>query len=134
MKVGTMADEATEQTCIGKGTELEGTLKVSGNLRIDGKVKGQVEAEGQLVVGAGAQVTANVTASILKVEGEVNGDLKASQQISLAPSARVTGSLESPALSIERGALFEGTCKMHGNRQNVLPLVAAPPAQRAARS
>jgi cytoskeletal protein CcmA (bactofilin family) len=114
-----MADEAGRDergTSIGKGCRLEGKLTVKGNLRVDGRVIGQIDVAGLLVIGPDAQVNADVLAGSLRVEGELNGDQRATSQIALTPSARVRGSLESPALAIERGALFEGTCKMHFDR------------------
>jgi cytoskeletal protein CcmA (bactofilin family) len=101
-----------KETTIGKGCELEGTVMVHGGLRVDGKVKGRLQADGQLVIGPGAQVTADVVADVLRVEGEVTGELKATTLIALQPTARVKGTLEAPSLSIERGAVFDGTCKM----------------------
>ena len=101
-----------KETTIGKGCELEGTVVVHGTLRVDGKVKGRLQADGELVIGPGAQVTADVVAGVLRVEGEVTGDLKATSLIALQPTARVKGTLEAPSLAIERGAVFDGTCKM----------------------
>ena len=114
-----MAEDAgrdDRETSIGKGCQLEGKLTVKGNVRVDGRVSGQIDVAGLLVIGPGAQVNADVLAGSLRVEGELNGNQRASSQIALTPSARVRGSLESPALAIERGALFEGTCKMHFER------------------
>jgi cytoskeletal protein CcmA (bactofilin family) len=128
-----MADEAgrdDRETCIGKGCQLEGKLTVKGNLRVDGRVNGQIDVAGLLVIGLGAQVNADVLAGTLRVEGELNGDQRATSQIALTPSARVRGSLESPALAIERGALFEGTCKMHFERPASSPAPVSPGGAR----
>jgi cytoskeletal protein CcmA (bactofilin family) len=53
----------------------------------------------------------------------VEGNVKATQLIELKQPGRVKGTLEAPALSIDRGVMFEGTCKMEN-----LSAAKQPPA------
>ena len=126
--VSAVPEERT--TTVGKGSEFEGKLVVKGTLRIDGLVRGQIQVEGTLVVGPGAEVFANVVSETIRIEGSVTGEVKATSSISLLASARVKGSVEGPTLSIERGAILDGTCKMQLDGANVVPIKqpAAVPA------
>ncbi len=111
-------------TLLGKGSEFEGKLSFEGQVRIDGKYSGQISTRDVLVVGEGARVTAEISAGTVIINGYVEGNIKASGLVELHPPARVKGSIETPALSIDKGVIFEGSCKMEPNK-------AAPPAPGA---
>jgi cytoskeletal protein CcmA (bactofilin family) len=96
---------------LGRGVRLEGTLKFSGTVRVDATFKGSIVTDGVLVVGEGAKVDAQITCGTVTIEGEVNGDVVASSSVELRPTARLHGDVETPTLSIERGALFEGSSR-----------------------
>jgi cytoskeletal protein CcmA (bactofilin family) len=99
---------------LGKGSEFSGKLSFEGAVRIDGRFSGEITAEGLLVVGAEAEVTANLTVRHLVVQGRVEGNCTASQLIELHAPARVKGKLVTPQLSVEKGVRFDGTCDMSG--------------------
>ena len=66
-------------------------------------------------IGEGAKVNAEIQAGTVIVNGQVEGNIKASVMVELHPPARVKGSIETPALSIDKGVIFEGTCKMESS-------------------
>ncbi len=99
-------------TLLGKGSEFEGKLSFEGQVRIDGKYSGQISTKDTLVIGEGAKVNAEILAGTVIVNGTVEGNIRATVMVELHPPARVKGSIESPALSIDKGVIFEGTCKM----------------------
>jgi cytoskeletal protein CcmA (bactofilin family) len=99
-------------TLLGKGSEFEGKLTFEGQVRIDGKFSGQIFTKDVLVIGDGARVTAEINAGTVIINGSVEGNVKATQLIELHSPGRVKGNLESPALTMERGVIFEGSCKM----------------------
>lgn len=99
-------------TLLGKGSEFEGKLTFEGQVRIDGKFSGQIFTKDTLVIGDGARVTAEITAGTVIINGTVEGNIRATQLIELHQPGRVKGTLETPALSVDRGVIFEGSCKM----------------------
>jgi cytoskeletal protein CcmA (bactofilin family) len=110
---------------LGRGSEFEGKLTFEGTVRIDGKFNGTIASGDTLVVGEGAQVTAEVTCGTLVVHGEVTGNVHARVGVELHPPARVRGTLETPSLMIAKGVVFEGQCKMDeasGARAGKTPL------------
>jgi cytoskeletal protein CcmA (bactofilin family) len=100
---------------LGKGSEFEGKLTFEGQVRIDGKFSGQISTKDTLVIGDGAKVTAEILAGTVIINGQVEGNIKATQHIELHQPGRVKGNLECPSLSIDRGVMFEGSCKMDGS-------------------
>lgn len=109
------------QTLIGKGSEFDGKLTFEGQVHIEGKFNGQINTRDTLIVGQSAKVTAEISAGTVVIHGSVEGNIKASVLIEIHASGRVKGNLESPALSIQKGAMFEGSSKMEGTKN------AAPP-------
>src|SRR5919197_6016579 len=99
-------------TLIGKGSEFDGKLSFEGQVRIDGKFSGQINTKDVLVIGEGARVMAEITAGTVIINGVVEGNIKAAQLIELHQPGRMKGNMETPALSIDRGVVFEGSCKM----------------------
>jgi len=97
---------------LGKGSEFEGKLTFEGQVRVDGKFSGQIMTKDTLVIGEGARVSAEITAGTVIVNGWVEGNIRASQLIELHQPGRIKGNLETPALAIDKGVVFEGSCKM----------------------
>jgi cytoskeletal protein CcmA (bactofilin family) len=112
----TIAREIKDGTLSGfvsSGTFVTGEVKFKAMLRIDGRFSGRITSSGgELIVGAGGRVDANVDVSVVIVQGIVNGDLIASRRVELGRAAKVTGNIQTPSLVIEQGATFEGACKM----------------------
>jgi len=116
-------------TLLGKGSEFEGKLTFEGQVRIDGKFSGQIFTKDILVIGDGAKVNAEINAGTVIVNGAVEGNIRAAQTIELHQPARVKGNLEAPSLSMDKGVIFEGTCKMESLGKGGAAPVPAPPAE-----
>ena len=118
-------------TLLGKGSEFDGKLTFEGQVRIDGKFSGQIFTKDTLVVGEGARVNAEINAGTVIVNGVVEGNIKATQMIELHQPGRVKGNLETPALSIDKGVMFEGSCKMDakGGTSTPTPLGSSAPPE-----
>lgn len=110
---------------LGKGSEFEGKLTFEGQVRVDGKFSGQIMTKDTLVIGEGARVSAEIIAGTVIVNGWVEGNIKASQLIELHQPGRIKGNLETPTLAIDKGVVFEGSCKM----ENLAKGATAVPAE-----
>jgi cytoskeletal protein CcmA (bactofilin family) len=126
-------------TLLGRGSEFEGKLTFEGTVRIDGKLSGEIFSEDVLVVGEGANVSAEIDVGVIIVEGNVNGNIKAKRAVELHAPARVRGNIETPSLYIDKGVTFEGFSKMENigpaERPRTLESLAAAagkPAQAGA--
>jgi cytoskeletal protein CcmA (bactofilin family) len=104
----------TEITALlGRGTHFEGKLFFEGRIRVDGSFRGEIRGEDVLVIGDGAQVVGEIEVSTCIVTGgQVEANIRARDAIELYAPSRVTGDLHAPAIFIDRGVLFEGSCKM----------------------
>jgi cytoskeletal protein CcmA (bactofilin family) len=75
---------------------------------VEGRLDGEVEAEGTLLVAEGARVRARVEADRLVVAGVLEGDVHARESVELLPTARVSGRLRTGRLVVAEGARLEG--------------------------
>lgn len=98
-------------TVLAPGTEFEGLLSFRGAARIDGKLSGDVVAEGCLVIGEGARVQARIEVDELIVGGEIEGEVHARERVELLKTARVVGSIRCPLLAVAEGGILEGRCE-----------------------
>ncbi len=99
-------------TILGKGSSFDGKLTFEGAVRIDGVFSGEIETQGTLMIGETAEVKAKIHASQIIIEGLIRGEIIASNSLEIHDSARVYGNLLCPSLMIQKGAIFEGTCRM----------------------
>lgn len=99
-------------TILGKGSSFDGKLTFEGAVRIDGVFSGEIETKGTLMIGETAEVKAKIHASQIIIEGLIRGEIIATNSLEIHDSARVYGNLLCPSLMIQKGAIFEGTCRM----------------------
>lgn len=109
-------------TYLGEETLLEGVFKAKGKVRLDGKVKGTVQVEGELEIGPTGRIEGErVEAESLLVHGEVRAEILA-QKVVLAKTARVYGDLTAEILDIESGARFVGRSQTTDRTELALPM------------
>lgn len=111
-KTNTEKPCSTIDTLIGVKTELKGDIIFSGGLRIDGKVKGNITANGDgsstLVLSEHAVVTGNVTVPHMIINGVIKGHVRSSERVELQPKADVKGDLTYKTLEMALGASVNG--------------------------
>jgi cytoskeletal protein CcmA (bactofilin family) len=104
--------EAGLNTIIGKGSVIEGTLEVEGELRIDGMVKGKISSTESLTIGNGGIVEGELNTKIVVIGGSVIGNVFALEKAELQSKAVIEGDITTKNLIVEEGAIFHGKCNM----------------------
>ncbi|HQQ96264.1 MAG TPA: polymer-forming cytoskeletal protein [Cyclobacteriaceae bacterium] len=97
---------------IGKGTVLEGNIETYGNIRIEGRIHGNVKSKSKIALGHSSHIDGNITAQNADVEGGVKGKIEISETLVLKATAVVQGDIITGKLVVEPGAVFNGSCKM----------------------
>src|SRR3954467_3886120 len=108
-------------TIINDGTEIEGAVKFTGTVLLNGRVRGEVTSNEVLVVGERGVVNASIRATLVEISGEVVGNITATDRIELHANCRVYGDIEAPVVIIDEGAMLEGQCKMTKARPKDIP-------------
>ncbi len=89
---------------IDRKSEITGTLHSSGNVLIEGRFHGEVEANETVWVETGAQSDGQLRAAAAVISGTVDGKVDCGTRLQIASSAVVTGEIKTPILVIEDGA------------------------------
>lgn len=106
---------AAEVTVIGPGARLEGNLVSAASLRIEGRVKGQVTAEGDVIVAPEAHVEGDIRARNVTVAGRYSGNITSAGTLEFASTAKVEGNIVCASLIVNQGAVFTGQSDMEGD-------------------
>jgi cytoskeletal protein CcmA (bactofilin family) len=102
----------SEVTVVGQGASLEGTVVSTGSLRIDGRVTGKINADGDVVLSSHSQVEADISAQNVTIAGRFKGNIVAKGTAELARGGRVEGNVTSKSLMVAEGAFFSGQSVM----------------------
>jgi cytoskeletal protein CcmA (bactofilin family) len=100
------------ETIVGPSVSLRGKLKSDGNIRVQGKVSGEIKTRGDVFIDNEAQVKASVSAKNIVVSGEITGDVESSGEITISETGKVVGNINAVALIIKMGAIFIGKSSM----------------------
>ena len=99
-------------TLVGRAVKVEGKFYGQGDMIVEGIVDGSIKTVNDLRIEQSAAVRANIKAKNVYIAGAVQGNIKSQESVELASSAKIYGDIETKLLTIERGALFCGNCKM----------------------
>lgn len=100
------------KSLIAECSHIEGNIRFSDGLRIDGTVTGNINARPDqasiLVISETATVTGEVHADHIIINGAVNGPVHAQVLLELQPKAKIQGDVHYIALEMHQGAMIAG--------------------------
>ena len=100
-------------TVIGEGVFIEGNISGTGNITIEGQVKGNVEVQGDSVtIGRKGRVEGKIIARDAKVSGRMDGKIAALESVNIVRSADFCGDIKAGQISIDDGAFFKGKIEL----------------------
>jgi cytoskeletal protein CcmA (bactofilin family) len=120
----------SEVTIVGAAAKLEGTVVSAGSLRIDGQVKGQIQAVGDVTLSPQSQVEADIRAQNVSVAGRFKGNVVVKGKAHLARGGRIEGNITSKTLVVEEGGVFHGQSLMDGGTAQPAAQSGQPAAQQ----
>jgi cytoskeletal protein CcmA (bactofilin family) len=103
---------STLSAFIDQGSEFEGKLSFRDTVRIDGVFRGEIRSENTLVVGETGEIEADVTSGHVIISGSLIGNVRAEKALVLHKTARVQGDVTAPSLTVEEGAVLNGSIEM----------------------
>ena len=110
----------------GGGLLIEGNITGTGELHLDGTVRGDVKVA-HLIVGESGNIEGKVEAETIEVRGRIVGSITG-KQIKLQATAYVEGDITHDQLAIDVGAFFQGRCLQNRRIEPaaVSPAVSTP--------
>ncbi|HKM91868.1 MAG TPA: polymer-forming cytoskeletal protein [Candidatus Acidoferrales bacterium] len=95
------------------GLSLKGEISGREDLWIGGSVDGSLRFDtSRVVVGASGVVHGGIEAREIVIEGKVEGDLRAAERLEITQTGRVRGDASAPRLSMQEGAVFNGSIEV----------------------
>lgn len=110
----------TIDTLVGVKTEMKGDIVFSGGLRVDGKIRGNITAEGDgsstLVLSEHAEVVGNIQVPHMILNGKIKGNVHCSERIELQPEAEIVGDVYYKIIEMALGASINGSLLREGDK------------------
>jgi len=95
------------------GLSLKGEISGREDLWIGGSVEGALRFDAsRVVVGASGTIHGGIEAREIVIEGKVEGELRAAERLEIAQTGRVRGNASALRLSIQEGAVFNGSIEV----------------------
>ena len=105
---------------IEKDTSITGDIVSGTDIRIDGRVEGNIKSSGRIVIGKDGIINGKIECVNADIEGRFTGELNVAEQLSLKTSAFIQGEVVAGKLSVEPGATFNASCTMKGGDVKLL--------------
>jgi len=99
-------------TLLAKGVVLKGEIHVEGTVRIDGRLDGEIQTKGQVIIGEDGLVHGTITCGTLVSSGRIKAKVTANERVQLLKTATLIGEVLTPVLIMEEGAKLQGTTDM----------------------
>ena len=117
------------ETIIGPNAHFRGDVQSDGGVRVEGIFEGNIDITGNLVIGEGAKLIAEINANNISISGAVKGNISGNR-VEILETGRVWGDLTINSLLLNEGAYLRGQTTMHGDIEP--PMIEPPKPQRAA--
>jgi cytoskeletal protein CcmA (bactofilin family) len=116
------------ETIIAREDSLTGKLQVGGNGQVLGNFAGEIECEGELMIGPDAHVEADIRGNRVTVAGYVRGNVVAMSRLKITSSGRLEGDARVGALVVQEGGVHHGVIRVHpeGVPESPAPLADEP--------
>ncbi|GMO27536.1 MAG: polymer-forming cytoskeletal protein [Spirochaetaceae bacterium] len=96
-------------TIIGPNTDVNGDICAGGFTRVDGNVRGELDASGRVVIGERARMKSNITGTAITIGGVVKGNVLASERLVVLSTGLILGDVITRRIQADEG------CIIHGN-------------------
>src|SRR5438128_7788119 len=113
---GTTQNGGNNVVSLGPRDVLQGRLEIQGDLKIAGNVEGDLKASGDVTVDSGANIQAAIEGANVNVRGQVTGNVSARKRLTLGGSGRLNGDVRVSRLTVEDGATLNGNVTMQSEK------------------
>lgn len=97
---------------IAKDAVWEGKLVCSGNVRVEGHLRGEIETSETVLVAAEARVEGVVRARNVTLAGEIEGEVRCQEKLEIMPGGAARGEIDTGTLVVHEGAHIDSRFQM----------------------
>ncbi|MBQ4507760.1 MAG: polymer-forming cytoskeletal protein [Paludibacteraceae bacterium] len=108
----TTQQSGTLYNALTAGSKIIGTIIADSDIRIDGRVEGDMQCSGKVVIGEKGSVKGSIACQNAEIMGLLDGKISVQQTLALRASGKIEGDVRTQTLIVEPNAVFNGTCSM----------------------
>ena len=112
------------ESIVAAGLTIEGKIEGSGNVRVAGRFKGNVNVKGELTIEPGASLEGEVRAGTVLVGGEVRGQIVCTSRVEFRESGSLIGDLKAGNLTVAAGSKMRGKAEFGWKEGEIEPEVS----------
>ena len=101
-----------------QGTVVEGAVKSSSDIRIDGTIKGKLICDAKVIIGPTGVIEGEIKCKNAVIEGRFEGKLEVAELLNIRESANVSGEVDTAKIIVQSGAIFNVSCNMGGMKKS----------------
>ncbi len=113
-----------------EGTTIKGDIISQADFRLDGKLIGNFQSVGKIVIGPAGSVVGDIVCKNADIEGKFEGKIEVAELLSIKSKASIQGAVRVGKLSVEPGADFSASCSMN-NLKNSIPNDGQQPEKKS---
>lgn len=98
------------------GTVIEGVVRSTEDLRLDGKIKGDVFCDKKFVMGDSGKVEGKVNCGESLISGKIEGEISVKGLLHLLSTAYIKGKIMASKMIVDEGANYSGECLIGENK------------------
>lgn len=117
--------DKTKENVLGKtsriveGTIMKGDIECKADMRLDGKLIGNISCEGKIIIGPSGEIEGDIKCKNIDIEGNFSGKMEVTELLLVKASSSIKGDVSVGKLAVEPGAVFEATCVMQNGLKKV---------------
>ena len=100
-------------TVLAREDFLSGKLVVKGTGQVLGNFSGEIESDGDILIGPEAHVEADIRGARITLAGLVRGNVIATSRLKITSSGRLEGDATVGALVVQEGGVHYGVIRVH---------------------
>ncbi|WP_116124955.1 polymer-forming cytoskeletal protein [Lewinella sp. IMCC34183] len=104
-------------------TTIKGDVEAGGDIRIDGKLIGNLSCRAKVIIGETGHVDGDIDCDQALVEGTYTGNIVVRELLTIKDTARLSGSIRASKMAVGSGSLIDGRCTITGSAE----ITSAPP-------
>lgn len=114
----TIAPSTNALNSLVQGTFVEGKIKATNDIRIDGTIKGELFCDAKVIIGTSGVIEGTIKCQNAVIEGRFDGILNVTDLLHIRETAKVTGEVSYGKLVVQSGAIISGSYKVGGGKTN----------------
>ena len=101
-----------------QGTVVEGKVKATNDIRVDGSIKGDLICDAKVIIGPSGSVEGTIKCVNAVIEGSFDGKMLVKELLNIRESAKVSGEVNYGKLIVQSGAVISGSYEVGGEKSN----------------